>query len=43
VDRARDLPKGASLGLNWDALSNGRLMLGIGAGYQPYEFERVTR
>ena len=22
-----------------DALSNGRLMLGIGAGYQPYEFE----
>src|SRR5207249_4474077 len=23
-----------------DALSNGRLMLGIGAGYQPYEFER---
>src|SRR5881398_1084962 len=22
------------------ALSNGRLMLGIGAGYQPYEFER---
>jgi len=23
-----------------DALSNGRLMLGIGAGYQPYEFDR---
>jgi alkanesulfonate monooxygenase SsuD/methylene tetrahydromethanopterin reductase-like flavin-dependent oxidoreductase (luciferase family) len=23
-----------------DAVSNGRLMLGIGAGYQPYEFER---
>src|SRR5437899_12200757 len=23
-----------------DALSNGRLMLGIGAGYQPYEFAR---
>ena len=23
-----------------DALSNGRLDLGIGAGYQPYEFER---
>src|ERR1700736_66830 len=23
-----------------DALSNGRLMLGIGAGYQPYRFER---
>src|SRR3979409_1639292 len=23
-----------------DALSNGRLMLGIGAGYKPYEFER---
>ena len=23
-----------------DALSNGRLLLGIGAGYQPYEFER---
>jgi alkanesulfonate monooxygenase SsuD/methylene tetrahydromethanopterin reductase-like flavin-dependent oxidoreductase (luciferase family) len=23
-----------------DALSNGRLMLGIGSGYQPYEFER---
>jgi alkanesulfonate monooxygenase SsuD/methylene tetrahydromethanopterin reductase-like flavin-dependent oxidoreductase (luciferase family) len=23
-----------------DALTNGRLMLGIGAGYQPYEFER---
>jgi alkanesulfonate monooxygenase SsuD/methylene tetrahydromethanopterin reductase-like flavin-dependent oxidoreductase (luciferase family) len=23
-----------------DAMSNGRLMLGIGAGYQPYEFER---
>ena len=23
-----------------DAISNGRLMLGIGAGYQPYEFER---
>src|SRR5215813_14160527 len=23
-----------------DALSNGRLMLGLGAGYQPYEFER---
>ena len=23
-----------------DALSNGRLMLGIGAGYQPYEFQR---
>ena len=23
-----------------DGLSNGRLMLGIGAGYQPYEFER---
>jgi alkanesulfonate monooxygenase SsuD/methylene tetrahydromethanopterin reductase-like flavin-dependent oxidoreductase (luciferase family) len=23
-----------------DALSDGRLMLGIGAGYQPYEFER---
>jgi alkanesulfonate monooxygenase SsuD/methylene tetrahydromethanopterin reductase-like flavin-dependent oxidoreductase (luciferase family) len=23
-----------------DALSNGRLALGIGAGYQPYEFER---
>src|SRR3989442_5080624 len=23
-----------------DALSNGRLMLGIGAGYQAYEFER---
>src|SRR5882672_6271573 len=23
-----------------DALSNGRLMLGIGAGHQPYEFER---
>ncbi|MFI4949235.1 MAG: LLM class flavin-dependent oxidoreductase, partial [Alphaproteobacteria bacterium] len=23
-----------------DALSNGRLSLGIGAGYQPYEFER---
>jgi alkanesulfonate monooxygenase SsuD/methylene tetrahydromethanopterin reductase-like flavin-dependent oxidoreductase (luciferase family) len=23
-----------------DSLSNGRLMLGIGAGYQPYEFER---
>src|SRR5947207_5820104 len=23
-----------------DALSNGRLRLGIGAGYQPYEFER---
>src|SRR5438067_9633187 len=23
-----------------DALSNGRLELGIGAGYQPYEFER---
>src|SRR5258708_29425007 len=23
-----------------DALSSGRLMLGIGAGYQPYEFER---
>src|SRR5438874_10839370 len=23
-----------------DALSNGRLMLGIGAGYQPYEFHR---
>ena len=23
-----------------DALSNGRLILGIGAGYQPYEFER---
>jgi hypothetical protein len=23
-----------------DALSNGRLMLGVGAGYQPYEFER---
>src|SRR5262245_22964178 len=22
-----------------DALSNGRLMLGVGAGYQPYEFE----
>src|SRR5260370_37645855 len=22
-----------------DALSNGRLMLGIGGGYQPYEFE----
>jgi alkanesulfonate monooxygenase SsuD/methylene tetrahydromethanopterin reductase-like flavin-dependent oxidoreductase (luciferase family) len=25
-----------------DALSNGRLMLGIGAGYQPYEFERFN-
>jgi alkanesulfonate monooxygenase SsuD/methylene tetrahydromethanopterin reductase-like flavin-dependent oxidoreductase (luciferase family) len=25
-----------------DALSNGRLMLGIGAGYQPYEFERFA-
>jgi alkanesulfonate monooxygenase SsuD/methylene tetrahydromethanopterin reductase-like flavin-dependent oxidoreductase (luciferase family) len=24
-----------------DALSNGRLMLGVGAGYQPYEFERL--
>src|SRR3954469_4917960 len=24
-----------------DALSNGRLMLGIGAGYQPHELERV--
>jgi alkanesulfonate monooxygenase SsuD/methylene tetrahydromethanopterin reductase-like flavin-dependent oxidoreductase (luciferase family) len=23
-----------------DAVSNGRLMLGIGAGYQPYEFQR---
>jgi alkanesulfonate monooxygenase SsuD/methylene tetrahydromethanopterin reductase-like flavin-dependent oxidoreductase (luciferase family) len=23
-----------------DALSNARLMLGVGAGYQPYEFER---
>src|SRR5688572_33074460 len=23
-----------------DAMSGGRLMLGIGAGYQPYEFER---
>jgi alkanesulfonate monooxygenase SsuD/methylene tetrahydromethanopterin reductase-like flavin-dependent oxidoreductase (luciferase family) len=23
-----------------DALSNGRLMLGVGSGYQPYEFER---
>jgi alkanesulfonate monooxygenase SsuD/methylene tetrahydromethanopterin reductase-like flavin-dependent oxidoreductase (luciferase family) len=23
-----------------DAMSNGRLMLGVGAGYQPYEFER---
>ncbi len=23
-----------------DALTNGRLMLGIGSGYQPYEFER---
>jgi alkanesulfonate monooxygenase SsuD/methylene tetrahydromethanopterin reductase-like flavin-dependent oxidoreductase (luciferase family) len=23
-----------------DAISNGRLMLGVGAGYQPYEFER---
>jgi len=23
-----------------DALSNGRLLLGIGSGYQPYEFER---
>src|SRR5690348_10319367 len=23
-----------------DALSNGRLNLGVGAGYQPYEFER---
>ena len=23
-----------------DALSNGRLVLGVGAGYQPYEFER---
>src|SRR5277367_6350915 len=23
-----------------DALSNGRLALGIGTGYQPYEFER---
>ena len=23
-----------------DAMSRGRLMLGIGAGYQPYEFER---
>src|SRR5438094_6846277 len=23
-----------------DALSNGRLMLGIGSGYQPYEFDR---
>src|SRR5258707_7910460 len=23
-----------------DALSNGRLTLGIGAGYQPYEFDR---
>jgi hypothetical protein len=23
-----------------DALSNGRLMLGVDAGYQPYEFER---
>jgi alkanesulfonate monooxygenase SsuD/methylene tetrahydromethanopterin reductase-like flavin-dependent oxidoreductase (luciferase family) len=23
-----------------DAVSNGRLMLGIGSGYQPYEFER---
>src|SRR6201981_3153560 len=23
-----------------DALSSGRLILGIGAGYQPYEFER---
>ena len=23
-----------------DSLSNGRLMLGVGAGYQPYEFER---
>jgi len=23
-----------------DAMSNGRLILGIGAGYQPYEFER---
>src|SRR5215218_8053253 len=23
-----------------DALSSGRLMLGVGAGYQPYEFER---
>src|SRR4030095_16847435 len=23
-----------------DALSNGRLLFGIGAGYQPYEFER---
>jgi alkanesulfonate monooxygenase SsuD/methylene tetrahydromethanopterin reductase-like flavin-dependent oxidoreductase (luciferase family) len=23
-----------------DALSNGRVMLGVGAGYQPYEFER---
>src|ERR1700737_1834183 len=25
-----------------DALSNGRLMLGVGAGYQPYEFERFA-
>ena len=23
-----------------DAMSNGRLLLGVGAGYQPYEFER---
>jgi alkanesulfonate monooxygenase SsuD/methylene tetrahydromethanopterin reductase-like flavin-dependent oxidoreductase (luciferase family) len=24
-----------------DALSNGRLVLGVGSGYQPYEFERL--
>jgi alkanesulfonate monooxygenase SsuD/methylene tetrahydromethanopterin reductase-like flavin-dependent oxidoreductase (luciferase family) len=23
-----------------DALSHGRLVLGVGSGYQPYEFER---
>src|SRR5262249_57084156 len=25
-----------------DAMSGGRLMLGVGAGYQPYEFERFA-